>query len=113
MVTGYEAYLKKLHYIIFAKEVTDKNGDIEHAALSNAIYCMRLNKLKYSDKPIDQKFASFVDIVVQLRNDENHQAKSLDAKEVQIGIHVTTVMFLYVIFKYITELEMVENKFFK
>ena len=111
LVTGYEAYLKKLHYIIYGKEVSDKNGDIEHAALSNAIYCMRLNKLKYSDKPIDQKFATYIDLVVQLRNDENHQAKSLDAKEVQAGIHVATVMFLYVTFKNITELEMVESKF--
>lgn len=45
---------------------------------------MQLNKLQYSDKPIDQKFAQYVDILVNLRNEENHQAKSLDAKEVQL-----------------------------
>lgn len=111
LVTGYESYLKKLYLLITDKEVTDKNGDVDHAALSNAIYCMQLNKLQYSDKPIDQKFAQYVDILVNLRNDENHSAKSLDAKEVQLGIHVATVMFLYVTFKNITELEMVESKF--
>ncbi len=111
LVTGYESYLKKLYLLITDKEVTDKNGDVEHAALSNAIYCMQLNKLQYSDKPIDQKFAQYVDILVNLRNDENHSAKSLDAKEVQLGIHVATVMFMYVTFKNITELEMVETKF--
>lgn len=111
LVTGYESYLKKLYLLITDKEVTDKNGDVEHAALSNAIYCMQLNKLQYSDKPIDQKFAQYVDILVNLRNDENHSAKSLDAKEVQLGIHVATVMFMYVTFKNITELEMVESKF--
>lgn len=52
-----------------------------------------------------------MDILVNLRNDENHQAKSLDAKEVQLGIHVVTVMLIYVTFKNITELEMVGNKF--
>ena len=72
---------------------------------------MHLNKLKYSDKPIDKKFAQYVDLLVNLRNDENHEAKSLDAKEVQLGIHVVTVMYMYVTFKNITELEMVENKF--
>lgn len=72
---------------------------------------MQLNKLQYSDKPIDQKFAQYIDILVNLRNEENHQAKSLEAKEVQLGIHVVTTMFMYVTFKNITELEMVEDKF--
>lgn len=111
LVTGYESYLKKLYFLITDKEVTDKNGSTEHAALSNALYCMQLNKLQYSDKPIDRKFAQYVDILVNLRNNESHQAKSLDAKEVQLGIHVVTVMFMYVTFKNITKLEMVENKF--
>ena len=48
---------------------------------------------------------------MNLRNEENHQAKSLDAKDVQLGIHVVTTMFMYVTFKIITELEMVEDKF--
>ena len=111
LVTGYESYLKKLYFLITDKEVTDKNGDTEHAALSNALYFLELNKLKFSDRSIDQKFAQYVDKLVNLRNDENHQAKSLDAKEVHLGIHIVTVMLLYVTFKNITKLEMVENKF--
>lgn len=111
LVTGYESYLKKLYFLITGKEVTDKNGDTEHAALSNALYCMRLNRLQYSDKSIDQKFAQYVDLLVNLRNEENHQAKSLGAKEVQLGIHVVTTMLMYITFKNITELEMVEDKF--
>lgn len=111
LVTGYESYLKKLYYIINGTEVTDRNGDVEHAALSNALYSLRLNKLQYSDRSVDQKFAQYVDILVNLRNDENHQAKSLDAKEVQLGIHVVTTMFLFVTLKNITELETVGDKF--
>lgn len=112
LVTGFEAFLKKFYFIINDNEVTDKNGDKEHAALSNAIYSMRMNKLKYSQKATDLKFAQYVDILVNLRNDENHQAKSLDAKEVQLGIHVVSTMLLFVTFKNITELEMVESKFY-
>ncbi|WP_418405613.1 DEAD/DEAH box helicase family protein [Alistipes putredinis] len=111
LVTGYESYLKKLHFLIKDKEVTDKNGEVEYAALSNALYCMQLNKLQYSDKSIDRKFAQYIDILVNLRNEENHQAKSLNAKEIQLGIYVVTTMFMYVTFKNITELEMVEDKF--
>lgn len=111
LVTGYESYLKKLHFLINDKEVTDKNGKVEHAALSNALYCLRLNRLQYSDKPVDLKFAQYVDMLVNLRNEENHQAKSLEAKEVQAGIHIATTMFLYVTLKNITELEMAEAKF--
>lgn len=111
LVTGYESYLKKLHFLITDKEVTDKNGEVEHAALSNALYCLRLNRLQYSDKPVDLKFAQYVDMLVNLRNEENHQAKSLEAKEVQAGIHIATTMFLYVTLKNITELEMAEDKF--
>ena len=111
LVTGYESYLKKLYYIINGTEVTDRNGDVEHAALSNALYSLRLNKLQYSDRSVDQNFAQYVDILVNLRNDENHQAKSLDAKEVQLGIHVVTTMFLFVTLKNITELETVGDKF--
>lgn len=111
IVTGFEAYLKKLYFLISDKEVTDKNGSVEFAALGNAIYCMQLNRLQYSDKDSDKKFAQYLDILVNLRNDESHKAKTLDAKEVQLGIHVATVMFMYVTFKNITELEMVEKKF--
>lgn len=111
LVTDYESYLKKLYYLITDKEVTDKDGNVEYAALSNAIYCMKLNKLKFGTSAVDQKFAQYLDIVVNLRNAENHQARSLDAKEVKLGIHVVTVMLLYVTLKNITELEMVESKF--
>ena len=40
------------------------NGEVKYAALSNALYCMQLNKLQYSDKPIDQKFAQYVDCLL-------------------------------------------------
>lgn len=111
LVTGYESYLKKLYYLLTDKEVTDKNGDLDHATLGNAVYCMQLNKLQFSDNPIDQKFAQYLDILTTMRNAESHTAQSLDAKEVQLGIHVVTVMLMYVTFKNITELEMVESKF--
>lgn len=111
LVTDYEAYLKKLYFLITGLEVKDKNGDVEHAALSNAIYCMELDKLKYSEKPLDQQFAGFLDVLVGLRNMESHQAQSLSATEVAAGIRVVSTMLLYVTFTNIGVLEKVEKKF--
>lgn len=111
LVTGYESYLKKFYFLLTNQQVTDKNGDVEHAALSNALYFMQLHTLKYSDKETDKRFAQYVDILVKLRNDENHSAKSLEKEEVALGIHVVAVMLLFVSLQNIRKLQTVENKF--
>lgn len=111
LVTGYESYLKKMYFLLSDDEVKDKNGSVEYAAFSNAVYYMKLNRLQYSDNPIDQKFAQFLDVLTTMRNAESHSARSLDAKEVALGIHIVTVMLMFVTFKNISKLEEVENKF--
>lgn len=110
LATGYEPYLKKLYYLISGQEVTDKNGSVEYAALSNAIYMMKLDKLKYSSDETDQKFASYLDMLTTLRNQESHSGKALQEKELNAGIHIVATMYLYVTLRNITELEMVEEK---
>lgn len=113
LVNEFESYLKKLYYIKTDKEVTDKNGDPDHAALSNAIYCMELGRLKNSTNPSEQKFSQYLDVLVTMRNEESHNSRSLDAKDVQLGIKIVTTMLVYVTFVNITDLEMVESKFAK
>lgn len=110
LATGYEPYLKKLYYLISGKEVTDKNGSVEYAALSNAVYMMKLDKLKYSSDDTDQKFASYLDMLTNLRNQESHSGQALPEKEINAGIHIVATMYLYVTLRNITELEMVEDK---
>lgn len=108
LATGYESYLKKLYYLISGREVTDKNGSVEYAALSNALYATKLNKLQYSEDASEKKFAHYIEILTGLRNEETHSSKTISAQEISLGIHVVATMYLYVTFRYITELEMNE-----
>jgi type I restriction enzyme R subunit len=109
IATGFESYLKKLYYLINGKEVTDKNGDVEHAALGNAIYCMKLNQLQYSQQASDKKFAQYLELLKDFRNDESHSGKVFTPQEISLGVHIVTTMFVYVTFVNITELEMAED----
>ena len=111
IATGFEPYLKKFYYLISNKEVTDKNGDIEHAALGNAVYYMKLNKLQYSENDSEKKFAQYLELLTDFRNDESHSGKVFSSQEITAGIHIVTAMFMYVTYRNITELEMVESKF--
>ena len=108
LATSFESYIKKIYYLLNDEEVTDKNGSIDFAGLSSALYLMRLNKLQYSDKPCDQRFAQYIDIITNLRNDESHSGKALTAKDIALGIHVVSALYLYVAYVRITDLEMRE-----
>ncbi len=110
LATSYESYLKKLFYLVSGNEVTDKNGNVEYAALGNALYAIKLNKLQYSDDESDKKFAGYIDILTGLRNEESHTGKSITAKEIELGVHITATMYLYVTYRLITELEMNESR---
>ena len=109
LTTSFESYLKKIYYILNDEEVTDKNGSIEFAGLSSALYLMRLNKLQqYSEKPSDQHFAQYIEILTNLRNDESHAGKALTAKDIALGIHVVSALYLYVAYTRISDFEMRE-----
>ena len=105
LTTSFESYLKKLYYLCNHEEVTDKNGNAEQAALSNALYYLRLNQLKYSHKPCDKHFADYVEKLTLLRNMESHSSKAYTAKELAEGLHVVSAMYLYVSFVHISDFE--------
>jgi hypothetical protein len=43
-----------------------------------------------------------------LRNAENHSGIAIPENEVDLGIHIVSTMYLYVTYRYITELEIAE-----
>lgn len=108
LTTSFESYLKKIHYLLNGTEVTDKNGSVEFAGLSSALYYLQLNKLKFSPHPCDRRFAGYVEMLTNLRNDESHSSKALSAKDINQGIHVVSAMYLYVTFVHISDFEMIE-----
>lgn len=111
LLTSFESYLKKLHYIIKDTEVTDRYGDADHATLCNAYYYLGLDKLKFSTSDTDKKFAEYLSLLMNMRNAESHSAQSISKSEVEAGLHIVSTMYIYVTLTKITEIEMVEYKF--
>lgn len=106
LVTKFEAYLKKLHYLITGKEVEAKEtGD--SATLSNALHAFDcLWNLRYSDTEVGKKFSGYLELLKSWRNEEAHLAQNASEQEVNAAIKVVTAMYLYVTGYSITDLEM-------
>ena len=110
LATSYESYLKKLYYLVSGNEATDKNGNVDRAALSNALYATKLNLLKYSNDETDKRFSKHIDDLMDYRNKEAHNAKSITPEDVEEAMHISATLYLYVTYRYITDLEMNEDR---
>ena len=108
LVAKYEAYLRKLYYLINNEEVQPyNNGTTTTDGLANAIHSFScLWGLKNNPKSEYQKFSVYLDMLRQWRNDEVHLAPNASESEVDAAIKVVTSMYLFVTGNVITELEM-------
>ena len=96
LLMKYEAFLKKLYYLINHKELEGKEPG-KDATLSSAIFDIpSLKKLKYSEDPEVKAFSDRLDILRQLRNDEAHGSYIATEQEVDAAIGIVIDMYLYV-----------------
>ena len=96
LLMKYEAFLKKLYYLINHKELEGKEPG-KDATLSSAIFGIpSLKKLKYSEDPEVRAFSDRLDILRQLRNDEAHGSYIATEQEVEAAIGIVIDMYLYV-----------------
>ena len=96
LLMKYEAFLKKLYYLINHKELEGKDPG-KDATLSSAIFGIpSLKKLKYSEDPEVKAFSDRLDILRQLRNDEAHGSYIATEQEVDAAIGIVIDMYLYV-----------------
>lgn len=96
LLMKYEAFLKKLYYLINHKELEGKEPG-KDATLSSAIFGIpSLKKLKYSEDPEVKAFSDRLDILRQLRNDEAHGSYIATEQEVDAAIGIVIDMYLYV-----------------
>lgn len=104
LITKYEAFLKKLYYLINAKEMEGRHGT--DSSLADALFAFRsLWGLKNNPSPAYKKFADYLSMVRQWRNDESHLAPSASENEVERATTILVAMYLYVTGWSITELE--------
>lgn len=105
LVTKYEAFLKKLYYLIHGQEMEGRSSG-ENATFSNAIYEHKcLWGLRNNPHPDYKKFAQYLEQVWKWRNDESHIAPDASEQNVDDATSVLVAMYLYVTGWSITDLE--------
>lgn len=104
LITKYEAFLKKLYYLIYEEEIEGRHGP--DSSLADALFAFRsLWGLRNNPLPEYKKFADYLSMVRQWRNDESHLAPSASDNEVERATTILVAMYLYVTGWSITELE--------
>ena len=105
LVQKFEAFLKKLYFMINDDEILGQDG--KEPGLADAIHAFKcLWNLKYSTDDDDKKFSSYLQMVRNWRNDEAHNAPCSSDEEVNAGIKIVVALYLYVVAYSITDLEM-------
>lgn len=105
LVQKYEAFLKKLYYLMYDEEIPGR--DDKEPTLADSIHAFRcLWDLKYSTDEDGKKFSTYLQMLRGWRNDEAHNAPCTTDAEVDAAIQVAVSMFLFVTAYSITDLEM-------
>lgn len=104
LVSKYEAYLKKLYYLINGEEIQNRDGG--DASMADSIFAFSsLRGLRYNPHAAFRKFSEYLELLRQWRNQEAHLAPNASEEEVNAALHVVTAMYLYVTGNSITDLE--------
>lgn len=113
LVTKYEVYLKKLYYLITNEEMTNDDG--KPVTLGNAVhYTNALRKLRNANKydnyinDEQRKYAGYLQLVTEWRNDQAHTAPTTSENEINAAISIVVAMYLYITGVSITDLEMAD-----
>lgn len=105
LVTKYEAYLKKLYYLIHDEEVEGREG--MSATLADAIHgfkCLWDLRKGYSNE--SKKYDMFLTKLREWRNDTSHNAPTSSEKEIDDALQIVIAMYLYVTGNSIDDLNM-------
>ena len=106
LVTKFEAYLKKLYYLMKGHEVPAQNPG-EDVTWKNVIYAHKcLWNLKYSTDEGKQQLYQYLMLIKGWRNSESHISPTASEKEVDTAISIILTMYFYSTGSSITDLEM-------
>ena len=106
LVTKFEAYLKKLYYLMKGEEVKPQNEG-ETVSWKNVVHDVScLWKLKYQQDDAHQLLYEYLQRVKEWRNTESHISPTASEKEVDGAINIIITMYCYATGSCITDLEM-------
>lgn len=106
MVTKFEAYLKKLFYLIHGREIQPRHEgeDVTWANVIHAFPC--LWQLKFSNDAGKQQLFEWLSMMKGWRNSESHISPTATEKEVDAAVSVCVSMYFFATGSCITDLEM-------
>ncbi|MCQ2146820.1 MAG: HsdR family type I site-specific deoxyribonuclease [Bacteroidales bacterium] len=106
LVTQFEAYLKKLYYLIHGTEVQPAPGntDVTWKDVIKSFTC--LWGLKHNPQPVYQQLYQCLELVKGLRNGQSHMSPTASDQEVDNAISAVLTMYLFATGSSITDLEM-------
>lgn len=106
LVTKFEAYLKKLHYLVTGEEVKPQyeGQDVSWKDVMHATPC--LWGLKYSRDEAHRQLYQYLEMMKTWRNSESHISQIASEEEVDAAIKTAITLYFYATGSNITELEM-------
>ena len=105
LVSKYEAYLKKLYYVINGEEIQAQEEG-KQATLNDALHSFgSLWGLRNNGAAAFKKFSEYLTLLRSWRNDEAHLAPNATEAEVDAALNVVISMYLYVSGNAIGDLE--------
>ena len=105
LVTKFEAYLKKLFYLMNGEEVKPQYEG-QDVTCKDVIHAIRpLWTLKYNENDEYQKLYQYLMLVKGWRNDESHISPTASEQEINAAINIIITMYFFATGSCITELE--------
>lgn len=105
LVTKFEAYLKKLFYLMKGEEVKPQYEG-QDVTWKDVIHAIRpLWTLKYNENDEYQKLYQYLMLVKGWRNDESHISPTASEQEINAAINIIITMYFFATGSCITELE--------
>ena len=106
LVTKYEAYLKKLYYLMKGEEIKPKKEG-EDVTWKNVIHDVDcLWNLKYQLDDDHQRLYQYLNMVKEWRNAESHISPTASEQELNGAVNIIITMYCYATGMCITDLEM-------
>ena len=106
LVTKYEAYLKKLYYLMKGEEIKPQHEG-EDVTWKNVIHDVDcLWNLKYQLDDDHQRLYQYLNMVKEWRNAESHISPTASEQELNGAVNIIITMYCYATGMCITDLEM-------